>query len=100
MQHSKEELTKGMQQKMTQLDLLLHEALQEKMELKQNYAQLQNNFTATVQSIAEAVQRTREFLMENVKDKAAAEKICRLFDQNFGPFVQKGESNVDENTVA
>lgn len=99
-QMSPEEMLQGAQAKMTQLDVLLHEALQEKMELKQNYGQLQNTLNATMQSIAEAVQKTRMFLMENVEDKAAAEKICKLFDQNFGPFVQKGVANVDKDSVA
>lgn len=89
-----------MQQKIMQLDLLLHEALQEKMEIKRSYGQLQNNINASMQSLAEAVQKTRVFLMENVKDKAAAEKICKLFDQNFGPFVQKGAPDADKDPMA
>lgn len=89
-----------MQQKIMQLDLLLHEALQEKMEIKRSYSQLQNNINASMQSLAEAVQKTRMFLMGNVEDKEAAEKICKLFDQNFGPFVQKGAPDVDKSAVA
>ena len=99
-QMSPEEMLQGAQAKMTQLDVLLHEALQEKMELKQSYGQLQNNVNASMQSLAEAVQKTRVFLMENVKDNAAAEKICKLFDPIFGPFVPKGAPNVDQSTVA
>ena len=97
---NQDQMVQGLQAKVSQLDVLLHEALQEKMELKQNYGQLQNNINASMQSLAEAVQKTRVFLMENVKDKAAAEKICKLFDQNFGPFVPKGAPNVHQSTVA
>lgn len=93
-QMSPEEMLQGAQAKMTQLDVLLHEALQEKMELKQNYGQMQGSINATMQSLAGKVAETRKFIDENVKDKKAAAAIIGLFDENFGQYKQGGQNAV------
>lgn len=99
-QMSPEEMLQGAQAKMTQLDVLLHEALQEKMELKQSYGQLQANMQASMQELAKGVLEVRKYMTENIKDKAAAAKMCAVFDKFFGPYVEKGVANVDKDTVA
>ena len=99
-QMSPEEMPQGAQAKMTQLDVLLHEALQEKMELKQQYGQMQNNINAAMQNIAGKVAETRKFIDENVKDKKAAAAIIGLFDENFGQYKQGGQNAVDTGPVA
>ena len=99
-QMSPEEMLQGAQAKMTQLDVLLHEALQEKMELKQQYGQMQGSINATMQSLAGKVAETRKFIDENVKDKKAAAAIIGLFDENFGQYKQGGQNAVDTGPVA
>ena len=95
-----EQMLQGLQAKVSQLDILLHEALQEKMELKQQYGQMQGSINATMQSLAEKVAETRKFIDENVKDKKAAAAIIGLFDENFGQYKQGGQNAVDTGPVA
>lgn len=95
-----EQMLQGLQAKVSQLDILLHEALQEKMELKQQYGQMQNNINATMQSLAGKVAETRKFIDENVKDKKAAAAIIGLFDETFGQYKQGGQNAVDTGPVA
>ena len=95
-----DQMVQGLQAKVSQLDILLHEALQEKMELKQQYGQMQNNINATMQSLAGKVAETRKFIDENVKDKKAAAAIIGLFDENFGQYKQGGQNAVDTGPVA
>lgn len=66
---NQDQMVQGLQAKVSQLDILLHEALQEKMELKQQYGQMQGSINATMQSLAGKVAETRKFIDENVKDK-------------------------------
>ena len=61
-----DQMVQGLQAKVSQLDILLHEALQEKMELKQQYGQMQSSINATMQSLAGKVAETRKFIDENV----------------------------------
>lgn len=89
-----QEMNQGLQAKVSQLDILLHEALQEKMELKQQYGQMQGSINATMQSLAGKVAETRKFIDENVKDKKAAAAIIGLFDENFGQYKQGGQNAV------
>ena len=95
-----EQMLQGLQAKVSQLDILLHEALQEKMELKQQYGQMQSSVNATMQSLAGKVAETRKFIDENVKDKKAAAAIIGLFDENFGQYKQGGQNAVDTGPVA
>ena len=95
-----EQMLQGLQAKVSQLDILLHEALQEKMELKQQYGQMQNNVNAVMQNIASKVAETRKFIDENVKDKKAAAAIIGLFDDNFGPYKKEVQNAVDTGPVA
>ena len=95
-----EQMLQGLQAKVSQLDILLHEALQEKMELKQQYGQMQNSINTTMQSLAGKVAETRKFIDENVKDKKAAAAIIGLFDENFGQYKQGGQNAVDTGPVA
>ena len=95
-----EQMLQGLQAKVSQLDILLHEALQEKMELKQQYGQMQGNINATMQSLAGKVAETRKFIDENVKDKKAAAAIIGLFDETFGQYKQGGQNAVDTGPVA
>ena len=95
-----EQMLQGLQAKVSQLDILLHEALQEKMELKQQYGQMQSSINATMQSLAGKVAETRKFIDENVKDKKAAAAIIGLFDENFGQYKQGGQNAVDTGPVA
>lgn len=95
-----EQMLQGLQAKVSQLDILLHEALQEKMELKQQYGQMQGSINATMQSLAGKVAETRKFIDENVKDKKAAAAIIGLFDENFGQYKQGGQNAVDTGPVA
>ena len=97
---NQDQMVQGLQAKVSQLDILLHEALQEKMELKQQYGQMQNSINATMQSLAEKVAETRKFIDENVKDKKAAAAIIGLFDENFGQYKQGGQNAVDTGPVA
>ena len=97
---NQDQMVQGLQAKVSQLDVLLHEALQEKMELKQQYGQMQNNINATMQSLAGKVAETRKFIDENVKDKKAAAAIIGLFDENFGQYKQGGQNAVDTGPVA
>lgn len=97
---NQDQMVQGLQAKVSQLDVLLHEALQEKMELKQQYGQMQNNINATMQSLAGKVAETRKFIDENVKDKKAAAAIIGLFDENFGQYKQGGRNAVDTSPVA
>ena len=97
---NQDQMVQGLQAKVSQLDILLHEALQEKMELKQQYGQMQNNINATMQSLAGKVAETRKFIDENVKDKKAAATIIGLFDENFGQYKQGGQNAVDTGPVA
>lgn len=95
-----EQMLQGLQAKVSQLDVLLHEALQEKMELKQQYGQMQNNINAAMRSLTGKVAETRKFIDENVKDKKAAAAIIGLFDENFGQYKQGGQNAVDTGPVA
>ena len=95
-----EQMLQGLQAKVSQLDVLLHEALQEKMELKQQYGRMQSSINATMQSLAGKVAETRKFIDENVKDKKAAAAIIGLFDENFGQYKQGGQNAVDTGPVA
>ncbi|UIS74269.1 hypothetical protein pA_gene0054 [Aeromonas phage phiA008] len=97
---NQDQMVQGLQAKVSQLDILLHEALQEKMELKQQYGQMQNNINAAMQNIAGKVAETRKFIDENVKDKKAAAAIIGLFDENFGQYKQGGQNAVDTGPVA
>lgn len=97
---NQDQMVQGLQAKVSQLDILLHEALQEKMELKQQYGQMQNNINAAMQNIAGKVAETRKFIDENVKDKKAAAAIIGLFDENFGQYNQGGKNAVDTGPVA
>ena len=97
---NQDQMVQGLQAKVSQLDVLLHEALQEKMELKQQYGQMQNNINATMQSLAGKVAETRKFIDENVKDKKAAAAIIGLFDETFGQYKQGGQNAVDTGPVA
>lgn len=98
---NQEQMLQGLQAKVSQLDILLHEALQEKMELKQQYGQMQNSISNTMQNLAAKVAETRKFIEANVKDKKAGAAIIALFDENFGPHQQQGKPDaVDTNTVA
>ena len=97
---NQDQMVQGLQAKVSQLDILLHEALQEKMELKQQYGQMQGSINATVQSLAGKVAETRKFIDENVKDKKAAAAIIGLFDENFGQYKQGGQNAVDTGPVA
>ena len=97
---NQDQMVRGLQAKVSQLDVLLHEALQEKMELKQQYGQMQNNINAAMQNIAGKVAETRKFIDENVKDKKAAAAIIGLFDENFGQYKQGGQNAVDTGPVA
>lgn len=97
---NQDQMVQGLQAKVSQLDILLHEALQEKMELKQQYGQMQNNINAAMQNIAGKVAETRKFIDENVKDKKAAAAIIGLFDANFGQYKQGGQNAVDTGPVA
>ena len=97
---NQDQMVQGLQAKMSQLDILLHEALQEKMELKQQYGQMQGSINATMQSLAGKVAETRKFIDENVKDKKAAAAIIGLFDENFGQYKQGGQNAVDTGPVA
>ena len=54
-----DQMVQGLQAKVSQLDILLHEALQEKMELKQQYGQMQGSINAAMQSLAGKVAETR-----------------------------------------
>ena len=95
-----DQMVQGLQAKVSQLDILLHEALQEKMELKQQYGQMQGSINTTMQSLAGKVAETRKFIDENVKDKKAAAAIIGLFDENFGQYKQGGQNAVDTGPVA
>ena len=95
-----EQMLQGLQAKVSQLDILLHEALQEKMELKQQYGQMQNSINTTMQSLTGKVAETRKFIDENVKDKKAAAAIIGLFDETFGQYKQGGQNAVDTGPVA
>ena len=95
-----DQMVQGLQAKVSQLDILLNEALQEKMELKQQYGQMQNSINATMQSLAGKVAETRKFIDENVKDKKAAAAIIGLFDETFGKYKQGGQNAVDTGPVA
>lgn len=97
---NQDQMVQGLQTKVSQLDILLHEALQEKMELKQQYGQMQGSINATMQSLAGKVAETRKFIDENVKDKKAAAAIIGLFDENFGQYKQGGQNAVDTGPVA
>ena len=97
---NQDQMVQGLQAKVSQLDILLHEALQEKMELKQQYSQMQNNINAVMQSLAGKVAETRKFIDENVKDKKAAAAIIGLFDETFGKYKQGGQNAVDTGPVA
>lgn len=97
---NQDQMVQGLQAKVSQLDVLLHEALQEKMELKQQYGQMQNNINATMQSLAGKVAETRKFIDENVKDKKAAAAIIGLFDETFGPYKKEVQNAVDIGPVA
>ena len=97
---NQDQMVQGLQAKVSQLDILLHEALQEKMELKQQYGQMQNSINTTMQSLAGKVAETRKFIDENIKDKKAAAAIIGLFDENFGQFKQGGQNAVDTGPVA
>ena len=97
---NQDQMVRGLQAKVSQLDVLLHEALQEKMELKQQYGQMQSSINATMQSLAGKVAETRKFIDENVKDKKAAAAIIGLFDENFGQYKQGGQNAVDTGPVA
>ena len=97
---NQDQMVQGLQAKVSQLDILLHEALQEKMELKQQYGQMQGSINATMQSLAGKVAETRKFIDENVKDKKAAATIIGLFDENFGQYKQGGQNAVDTGPVA
>ena len=97
---NQDQMVQGLQAKVSQLDVLLHEALQEKMELKQQYGQMQNNINAVMQNIAGKVAETRKFIDENVKDRKAAAAIIGLFDENFGQYKQGGQNAVDTGPVA
>ena len=97
---NQDQMVQGLQAKVSQLDVLLHEALQEKMELKQQYGQMQSSINATMQSLAGKVAETRKFIDENVKDKKAAAAIIGLFDENFGQYKQGGQNAVDTGPVA
>ena len=97
---NQDQTVQGLQAKGSQLDSLLHEALQEKMELKQQYGQMQGSINATMQSLAGKVAETRKFIDENVKDKKAATAVIGLFDENFGQYKQGGQNAVDTGPVA
>jgi len=97
---NQDQMVQGLQAKVSQLDVLLHEALQEKMELKQQYGQMQGSINTTMQSLAGKVAETRKFIDENVKDKKAAAAIIGLFDENFGQYKQGGQNAVDTGPVA
>ena len=97
---NQDQMVQGLQAKVSQLDVLLHEALQEKMELKQQYSQMQGSINATMQSLAGKVAETRKFIDENVKDKKAAAAIIGLFDETFGQYKQGGQNAVDTGPVA
>ena len=97
---NQDQMVQGLQAKVSQLDVLLHEALQEKMELKQQYGQMQGSINATMQSLAGKVAETRKFIDENVKDKKAAAAIIGLFDETFGQYKQGGQNAVDTGPVA
>ena len=97
---NQDQMVQGLQAKVSQLDILLHEALQEKMELKQQYGQMQGSINATMQNLAGKVAETRKFIDENVKDKKAAAAIIGLFDENFGQYKQGGQNAVDTGPVA
>ena len=97
---NQDQMVQGLQAKVSQLDILLHEALQEKMELKQQYGQMQSSINATMQSLAGKVAETRKFIDENVKDKKAAAAIIGLFDENFGQYKQGGQNAMDTGPVA
>lgn len=97
---NQDQMVQGLQAKVSQLDILLHEALQEKMELKQQYGQMQNSINTTMQSLAGKVAETRKFIDENVKDKKAAAAIIGLFDETFGQYKQGGQNAVDTGPVA
>ena len=97
---NQDQMVQGLQAKVSQLDVLLHEALQEKMELKQQYGRMQSSVNATMQSLAGKVAETRKFIDENVKDKKAAAAIIGLFDENFGQYKQGGQNAVDTGPVA
>ena len=97
---NQDQMVQGLQAKVSQLDVLLHEALQEKMELKQQYGQMQSSINTTMQSLAGKVAETRKFIDENVKDKKAAAAIIGLFDETFGQYKQGGQNAVDTGPVA
>ena len=97
---NQDQMVQGLQAKVSQLDILLHEALQEKMELKQQYGQMQGSINTTMQSLAGKVAETRKFIDENVKDKKAAAAIIGLFDETFGQYKQGGQNAVDTGPVA
>lgn len=97
---NQDQMVQGLQAKVSQLDVLLHEALQEKMELKQQYGQMQGSINTTMQSLAGKVAETRKFIDENVKDKKAAAAIIGLFDETFGQYKRGGQNAVDTGPVA
>ena len=97
---NQDQMVQGLQAKVSQLDVLLHEALQEKMELKQQYSQMQGSINTTMQSLAGKVAETRKFIDENIEDKKAAATIIGLFDENFGKYNQGGKNAMDTGPMA
>lgn len=102
MQDQKDAQIHAMEQKLNQLDSLLHDALQEKMDLKNQFIQTQQNQNVFMQNMAKIVSEVRTHLMNNSKDKKAAQELCAMFDPYFGqhPTQEPKNAEVDKDAVA
>lgn len=92
-----EQEIKGLEARLSQVSNLLIDITQEKVNLVNNYAALQNSVNESNARIDHELQKLRKEIREIVKDKKVADTLCSRFDILIG---KEPVNAVDTDTVA
>lgn len=87
----------GLEARLSQVTNLLVDVTQEKSNLVQNYAMLQQQVNANNKRIEEELVKLRKEIRETVTNKKEAEALCSRFDILIG---KEANDVVDTNAVA
>jgi len=87
----------GLEARLSQVTNLLVDVTQEKSNLVQNYAMLQQQVNANNKRIEDELVNLRKEIRETVSNKKVADTLCSRFDLLIG---KEPVNAVDTNTVA
>lgn len=87
----------GLEARLSQVTNLLVDVTQEKSNLVQNYAMLQQQVHANNKRIEDALMNLRKEIREAVSNKKVADALCSRFDLLIG---KEPNNAVDTNAVA